>query len=141
MIETKSKIAEQLAETTQRLDAILGRKSQDYSGNRGEFWAIQQSSELSGVPVQQTILVRMSDKICRISTLLQSNEVSMVANESIDDTLLDLVGYAVILMAYRSEREVNEVAGQAAPYSTVNVKGYPDVLSLYGSGMQSKGLK
>lgn len=46
------------------------------------------------------IAVRMSDKIERLITLTENQNISD-ADESIDDTLMDLAGYAIIALIVR----------------------------------------
>lgn len=50
------------------------------------------------IPVEDAILVRMSDKVGRLHNLMQNNAV---CDESIDDTVLDLAGYCILFLANR----------------------------------------
>lgn len=76
---------------------IVKLKNNDYAGDADPFKNFN-SSEFVGVPISRAILVRMMDKMARISTLL--NKEAMVKDESIEDTLNDLINYAAILKAY-----------------------------------------
>lgn len=52
---------------------------------------------IPNLPAEVALLVRMSDKINRLSTLLSTNTDDN--GESIDDTVLDLAGYCVLYLA------------------------------------------
>lgn len=51
-------------------------------------------------------LIRLSDKLLRYETLI--TEKQKVNDESIDDTLLDIAGYALLTLQARAEREVRD---------------------------------
>lgn len=50
------------------------------------------------IPVEDAILVRMSDKVNRLHNIMQNNAV---CDETIDDTVLDLAGYCILFLANR----------------------------------------
>ncbi len=56
---------------------------------------------------QEGILVRMSDKLRRLTALAGKEEQAEVA-ESLDDTLKDLAGYAILLLVARREKNEEE---------------------------------
>lgn len=56
-----------------------------------------------GIPAAQGLIVRMSDKMTRISNLLKRE--AQVKDESIQDTLADLCNYAAILSAYIEDQK------------------------------------
>lgn len=76
-------------------------KNADYAGVGDPFKNFN-SSEYVGVPIPRAILVRMMDKMARISNLLDKE--ANVKEESITDTLEDLINYAAILKAYLYEK-------------------------------------
>ena len=73
-------------------------KNSDYGGSNNDPYANFRNSTIAGVKVEQGILVRMSDKMSRIGTLLQKE--AKVKDEAIEDTLMDLINYAAILKSY-----------------------------------------
>jgi hypothetical protein len=60
-------------------------------------------SESVGVSVEKGILVRMCDKLSRIGNLIERNDHS-VKDESIEDTLIDIMNYSNILLCYIQEK-------------------------------------
>lgn len=77
--------------------AIVRNKNRDYAGN-GEPFANFRGSEALGVSLPRGILIRISDKMARISNLL--SRPPAVANESLIDTCIDASNYFLILATY-----------------------------------------
>jgi hypothetical protein len=50
--------------------------------------------------VEQGIMVRVSDKVARMSNLIHPDHTRTV-DESLDDTVKDTINYLVLLLAYR----------------------------------------
>jgi len=80
---------------------LATKKNRDYAGIGDPFHNFK-NAEVVGVPVERGIMVRMMDKMARISQLLD-NEAE-VKDESIYDTITDLINYAAILKAYREQK-------------------------------------
>jgi len=83
---------------------IMIAKNSDYSSNEDALKNFR-SSELIWVPAEQAILVRMMDKMSRIWNLLTKE--AEVKDESIQDTLLDLSNYAILLSIMRTDNTTN----------------------------------
>lgn len=81
---------------------ISMRKNHDYGGTNKDPFANFQNSTLAGVSVEKGILVRLMDKMSRISTLLDKEE--KVKEESINDTINDAINYLAILKSYRKNK-------------------------------------
>lgn len=92
-----------------RFDAVLkemsilhARKQQDYGLNWDPFANIR-ASEQWGIPAWVGALVRGTDKIKRLQTFVQKGTL---ANEGVEDSLIDLAVYAVIaLVLYREQSQ------------------------------------
>ena len=74
---------------TDKLNATLKNKNHDY----GDSYS-KSVDEYGNV----VMVIRISDKLSRLNQLLKDDD-RKVSDESIDDTLLDLAGYA--LLGYR----------------------------------------
>ena len=84
-------------------------KSNDYNGKKNAedvFSNFRMVEHLGVASAEQGILVRMSDKMSRIASLLSHPQ--MVKSESIQDTLMDLCVYSVILSNYLDGKKNNE---------------------------------
>ena len=77
--------------------AISRNKNKDYAGN-GDPFANFRNSEAVGVSPPRGMLVRMMDKMARLSNLI--TRPPAIANESMIDTCVDLAMYALILATY-----------------------------------------
>ncbi len=76
---------------------IIKKKNLDYATSNEAFLNFK-TSEMFDISVETGIIVRMCDKLSRISNLI--NKKADVKNESILDTLQDLANYATILKIY-----------------------------------------
>lgn len=75
--------------------STMKKKNQDYATNDDVFRNFRMFGGLG-------ILVRASDKLARLRTFEERNEFS-VSDESLRDTIEDLINYAVIYLAYKQE--------------------------------------
>ena len=81
---------------------LMEKKNIDYSGEDC-FDNFFLSESLSGVPVEKGILVRLGDKFSRIKNLL--DKLNIVEDESIYDTIEDLINYSAILYSLLKHKE------------------------------------
>jgi len=82
---------------------ILEAKNHDYTGGdniSNPFKNFENVERLGIATVEQGILVRLSDKLNRLSGLLVNNVDNKVKDESIHDTISDSINYLAILDAY-----------------------------------------
>ena len=101
----------------QELDDMQTRKGKDY-GSAGDSLANVRASEDFGVPSWLGCIMRANDKMRRIQTAgrqqLTTGQVNL-ANESVEDSLLDLAVYAI--HALRLFREAAEAGDPPAQYN------------------------
>lgn len=84
---------------------ILKAKNNDYA-EETDPWKNFRFAEIVGVGLERAILVRISDKLARISNILEKE--AQVKDESIIDTLVDLSNYAAILKVYLENKHLHE---------------------------------
>lgn len=77
---------------------IIKIKNRDYAGDDDPFKNFR-SAIIAGTPVDRAILIRILDKLSRISNLLDKE--AAVKDEKLEDTILDCINYLAILKAYR----------------------------------------
>lgn len=78
-------------------------KNSDYAGAENPFRNFE-FAQLAGMDVDRAILLRVIDKIARISNLLGKEDVA-VKDESIQDTCLDIINYIAIMMAHMDSKK------------------------------------
>lgn len=84
--------------TLEEMKKIMIAKNHDYAGELDAFKNFRYCEELGICSTEQGLMVRMSDKMSRISNLLSSD--AMVKDEKITDTLQDLANYSIILKCW-----------------------------------------
>lgn len=91
-----------LEETYKKCLQTSKKKNDDYAESDDPF-ANFKRSEVVDVPVSRGILVRLMDKIARVSNCLD-DEVQ-VEDERVEDTILDAINYLAILKAWRDNKQ------------------------------------
>lgn len=91
---TNQQYVQNIKETFDACLEIVKRKNADYSGTEDAFKGFR-NAEVIGVSKERAILVRIMDKVGRVSNLLDKQ--AEVKDEAIADTLKDLVNYVAIL--------------------------------------------
>lgn len=87
------------------MKALHLRKDSDYAGESKPFDNFRSALEI-GVKPSTGALIRLQDKFKRIQNLLLQEgrgQGPAVKNESIEDTLMDLSAYALIVLVLREE--------------------------------------
>ena len=92
----------QIKEVYDEARSLLEKKNRDYSVVCSPFHNLQICEKIGVADTETGMLVRMLDKFGRISTLLKQNSAPAV-NESIEDTLIDLMNYCALLIVYRKQ--------------------------------------
>lgn len=106
---TQEEVIETLDKTFSELKDTLVRKGRDYSGKEDTFKNFKLSADLLDIPVESVIISRMGDKLSRLASITKSEEIN-VSDETIVDTINDLVGYCVLLKTYIKKKEQLKVA-------------------------------
>lgn len=87
------------------VQAMHDKKSKDY-GRDVDPYANVRASDAFGIPGWVGALIRQNDKMRRLQKFAQDG---YLANESVEDSLLDNIVYGIIALAlYREERDATE---------------------------------
>lgn len=80
---------------------LMERKNNDYAGEDGTspFKNFLHAETLGLCSVEQGMVVRLSDKLQRLAHAVSGQEMK-VTDESIRDTILDIINYSVLISAY-----------------------------------------
>lgn len=82
----------------------MAKKNHDYSKN-GPFDNFKVCEAFQITSAQNGILVRLGDKISRLVSI--SEKGSQVKDESVEDTILDVINYAVLYYGVYLEKQEN----------------------------------
>lgn len=92
-----------IAETCDKLTSVLLDKNSDYGDS-----AFTDPLFAKRVSAEQAIAIRFGDKIKRLENLCDGYEIDpeyrKVKEETIDDTLMDVAGYAVLWLIARQRK-------------------------------------
>ena len=85
---------------------ITRAKNEDYAGGADDpFFNFTRVEKLGVCETERGFLTRMTDKFARIITFVNVG-ILKVKDESVEDTLLDLANYCILLAGYlRSKRQ------------------------------------
>ena len=88
---------------------LMKSKNHDYAGKSGEqpFANFERCEAMGVCSTEQGFLVRVIDKISRLSTFVESGKLK-VTNESYRDAVLDIINYMVLFGAYTSDKESSQ---------------------------------
>ncbi len=98
----KTEFKEKFKENIKEMFEIIEKKNADYS-KVSAFWNFELVESLWITSVEKWILVRMCDKVSRISNLIDTE--AKVKDEAITDTLQDLANYSIILKIYLESKK------------------------------------
>jgi len=105
---TRTELIELQKTMTASARAIMNVKNQDYSGATGGIFANFNACDYLGVSPITGILMRMTDKLSRISSFDTRGEL-LVQGEGVEDALIDLINYSVLIAGMIQEEKENAV--------------------------------
>ena len=94
---------DRFVEAYHRALSIVGAKNHDYSSDEDPFSNFREC-EGFGVPAAWGVMVRLSDKFARLKNFFRKGTL-LVRDESVEDTLIDIMNYAAILYALLKEEK------------------------------------
>ena len=86
---------------------IVAKKNHDYASPE-DPWENFRMSDETGIPTWQAVFVRYLDKVSRIKGFIKRG-VLKVTDESIEDTMNDLINYAVIMKVLFKEKTPEKI--------------------------------
>lgn len=91
--------------------SLSERKNHDYAGRGGEhpFANFQRCESMGVCTTEQGFLVRMTDKMSRLSSFVEAGCFA-VSDEKLRDTIMDLINYSALFLAYCASKKQCESA-------------------------------
>ena len=94
-------LIESIKKTFEECIKIAEDKNKDYSSTENPFSNIE-TCKVYGINPEHGLLIRMMDKFSRLNNLIVNKKEASVKDESIEDTIDDMINYLAILKAYRN---------------------------------------
>lgn len=93
-------------EMCERMVVTTAKKNADYTGGSDDpFFNFTRVEAVGITETERGFLTRMFDKFARVTTFVNIG-VLQVADESVEDTLIDLANYSILLAGYiRSKKQ------------------------------------
>ena len=92
---------------------LMRSKSNDYAEGGDAFLNFKTAAQIAGISPEQTLLTLLGMKLSRLTQLISKGKKAK--NESVEDTLLDLINYVVLLRGMLREQENSPTSMPAAP--------------------------
>jgi hypothetical protein len=86
---------------------LMKKKNADYSGGASgynPFLNFTRCENMGICTTERGFLVRLTDKMSRLSTFCDTGTFQ-VADEKLNDTIQDIINYAVLFLAYTTSKE------------------------------------
>ena len=107
---------------------ITKQKNHDYTGKGNDPFAnFRNTKNCGGASPLQGFLVRMNDKIARVSSFVEKG-ILKVKDESVEDTLLDLANYAILMRGYIEDSKEQTVSFPA--FNSISKERFTDETDL-----------
>lgn len=108
MIKTRAEYIQYHKECCTKMIDIVIAKNHDYAGFTEDPFANFKLVELCDITTtEKGLLARMMDKISRVNSFIKQ-DICKVTDEKIEDTLIDLANYAILLSGYIKSKKENE---------------------------------
>lgn len=82
---------------------LMKLKNDDYAGTGDVFANFTRSEKMGVCSTEKGFLVRMTDKLSRLSSFAEDQQFSCT-DEQLEDTLIDMINYCVLLGCYVQSR-------------------------------------
>lgn len=122
---TRDELTAYFEDKTARMLRTMKQKNADYAGDSDEAFQNFLYVEVFGVAsAEQGFFTRMTDKFSRLATFVKVG-VLQVADEKIEDTLIDLATYSLLMAAYISGKRAGAAPVARSLRETVDPPAAP----------------
>jgi hypothetical protein len=102
---------------------LLASKNHDYSETQDAFANFKLAAHIAGIPTEQTLLTLLGMKLARLNQLLGKSK--QPKHEAIEDTLMDIINYTLLLRGILQERNLQTDARLESQAVPVRASGGP----------------
>lgn len=107
-MELHKKMCDEARELSQRKNNDYADPSRKQDDPFAVFANFRQCEHLGICKTEQGFLVRLSDKFSRLANLLADGHTQTVMDESVEDTMKDIINYICLLKGYLTAKAQNE---------------------------------
>jgi len=102
----RTELLEHHAEICAKAIEIMKEKNHDYAGKGGEepFANFERCEAMGICSTEQGFLVRVVDKVSRLSTFVDAGELK-VKGEAWEDAVLDIINYMILFSGFVTSKE------------------------------------
>ena len=126
-----------LQETCSKMISISKAKNADYTGGGEDAFANFTRVEAMGIcTTEQGFLTRMTDKMSRIASFVKNGNLQ-VKDESVQDTLIDLANYSILMLGYlesEKRKRLNATTNKAVSLDACHPTGDFESLDVVRNG-------
>lgn len=101
---------------------MLHSKSHDYAEGGDAFINFKTAAHIAGISPEQTLLTLLGMKLSRLTQLVAKGK--QAKHESVEDTMLDVINYVVLLRGMIREQENAVPTAMSAPSSEQTLSSY-----------------
>lgn len=95
-------------ELTAQMLEVTKKKNSDYTGDdNSPFKNFTMVETIGFASTEQGFMTRITDKVMRVSTFVK-NGILQVADEKVEDTLLDCANYCLLMICYLRSKRGND---------------------------------
>ena len=109
---TRAELLELHSVICDQAKCIMEDKNKDYAGATDGVFANFRATEFLGVSPVTGIMVRITDKLSRISSFIEKGELH-VKGESVDDAITDIINYCILAKGIIQEDESDLVMAKS----------------------------
>lgn len=107
-LKNNNVLLEDIRTYTQLMVSIAEKKNADYAGVGGDPFSNFTKVQYLGIAsTEQGFLTRMNDKFSRLISFVSKGFLK-VSDETVEDTLLDLANYCLIMASYLKRKKMQE---------------------------------
>lgn len=110
-------------ELTAQARELMRRKNHDYSGTTKTFANFERVAAMDICSVEQGFFVRLCDKFSRLITLTAEGK-TMVKDESVRDTIIDMINYPILYLAWMEEQKEKKLTQQIMPDRSIEAPSF-----------------
>lgn len=100
----------------------MRNKSNDYAEGGDAFLNFKTAAQIAGISPEQTLLTLLGMKMSRLTQLISKGKKAR--NESVEDTMLDIINYVVLLRGMMKEQENDAPHSAPVPSSEQVLSSY-----------------